>query len=135
MRGLVVAHLDSCSQCRREVATLNSALDSISAATVPVEPGPAFVDGVLSLGEQHQLLLRPAPRRAPVPVVIRRRRTLLTLSAVTCLMAILAVGAHSWVLTGLGIFFAVLEVAYLGLVMAVAHTKARDELAPASASS
>jgi LysM repeat protein len=47
-RAELVAHLDSCGRCRREVSTLVAALDSISAAVVPVEPSAGFVDRVLA---------------------------------------------------------------------------------------
>jgi LysM repeat protein len=47
-RADLVAHLDSCSRCRREVSTLAAALDSISAAVAPVQPRSGFVDRVLA---------------------------------------------------------------------------------------
>jgi LysM repeat protein len=47
-RADLVAHLDSCGRCRREVSTLAAALDSISAAVAPVQPRGGFVDRVLA---------------------------------------------------------------------------------------
>jgi hypothetical protein len=144
-RAEMVAHLGGCSPCRRDVDALNAALDSISAVTVPVPPSPGFVESVLAAAEStlapaavpalvNPALVSPARPRVtgvqrPVAVVMRRRRTLLGLSGATLLLAAIALGSASWAVSALAIFFAVLEVAYIGLVVALTHTKARDELA------
>jgi LysM repeat protein/anti-sigma factor ChrR (cupin superfamily) len=132
-RAEMVAHLQACSPCRREVAGLNAALDSMSVVTRPVEPGPGFVDSVLAAAEAT---LAPAPATArvtrigpPVTVVMRRRRTLLGLTGATFLLAAVAAGSASWAVSSLAIASAVLLVTYLGLVIAVTHTQAREELA------
>ncbi len=162
-RAQVVAHIEGCRGCSREVAALNATLDALSAATLPVEPRYGFVEGVLAAAERDPALaaltsaearwvpeaagagwvaapgvpdhpVRAAsgrPRREarrPVAVVMRRRRTLLGLTGLTILLAVLAAGSGSWVFAGSAIAFAVLDVAYLGLVMAVTHLKAREEL-------
>src|SRR5438270_1127372 len=138
-RAEVVAHLDSCPACRREVAGLNAILDSISAATAPVAPGPGFVQAVLARADADPTLgAAPAALdgagewsagRLPVTVVMRRRRTLLSLTAAALLLVIAAVGSGSWLLYGLAVAAALLDAAYLSLVIAVTHTRARAELA------
>jgi hypothetical protein len=137
-RATMVAHLEGCGGCRREVADLNAALDSVSVLTAPVEPHPGFVDRVLAAADRDPALApaRPvtvlvgasAPGRRPVAVVMRRRRTLLGLSGITALLAVIALGSGSWAVAALAIFSAVLEAAYLSLIIAVTHLKARDEL-------
>ncbi|MDE3206469.1 MAG: hypothetical protein KGQ66_19860 [Acidobacteriota bacterium] len=164
-RAALVAHIEVCRGCRREVAALNATLDALSAATVPVEPGYGFVERVLDAAERDPALAaltssgagwvpevagagwapgtgpsavpvgagagrRPhRGARRPVAAVMRRRQTLLSLTAVTILLAVLASGSGSWWFAGPAIAGAVLDVAYLGLVMAVTHLKAREELA------
>jgi LysM repeat protein len=54
-RAEMVAHLDACASCRREVATLAAALDSISAATVPMAPRAGFVERVLAAADAADL--------------------------------------------------------------------------------
>lgn len=150
-RSRMVAHIETCGGCRREVAALNAALDAVSAVTAPVEPGLGFVDRVLAAADRDPALAllgrlearaEPAaalvevaalPARRPVAVVMRRRRTLLGLTGLTALLAVVAMGSGSWVPAGLAIFSAALEVAYLSLVIAVTHLKARAELAPVPA--
>ena len=152
-RAAMVTHLDTCPTCRREVTTLAEALDAISGATVPMEPSPGFVERVLAAGEpiiaSTPLPGRPettsaladvvplrrrgaggaaAPYRPPVAVVMRRRRTLLCLSAATAALSLMAVGIHTWVLPALAILSAMLDVAYLGLVIRVTHTRARYDI-------
>ncbi len=119
---------------------MNSTVDSVSAVAAPVEPGSGFIDRVLAAADRDPALaslgLRPAARsavparpvRRPVAVVMRRRRTLLGLTGLTALAAVAAIGSGSWVLAGLAILFAGLDVAYLTLVIAMTHLKARDEL-------
>jgi LysM repeat protein len=131
VRARMVSHLDSCSPCRREVAALNTAVDVISASTTPVEPSPGFVGRVLASAEEHYLTPPLAAPSRPVPVVVRRRRTLLSLSAVTAALAVAGVEAHSLTLSVLAAFAAALALAYLGLIVAVTRTKARSELATA----
>ncbi|HET6965334.1 MAG TPA: LysM peptidoglycan-binding domain-containing protein [Acidimicrobiales bacterium] len=163
-RAAMVTHLDSCGVCRREVAALAEALDSLSLATPPMAPSPGFVDRVLAAagpitaprwaeeegleplsistvdeGAPAPYLYRPAARpvaerpvaERPVAVVMRRRRTLLALTAATAGLSLMAVGFDAWPLMGLAIAAAVLEVAYLGLVIRITHTKARDEMVEA----
>lgn len=65
------------------------------------------------------------------PVVIRRRRTILALTAATALFSVMGVGFGSWAMLVLAIAGAVLEVAYVALVISVTHTRARYEMASA----
>jgi LysM repeat protein len=142
-RADVVAHLDTCGSCRREVATLATALDSINAATVPVAPSAGFVDRVLAAADAAHLTADPSPgpdlarpdrsdppaRPRPVTVVLRRRRTLAALTAVAAVLGLLGLAAQTWLLLGPAVAVAALDVAYLALVIAITHTKARDDMA------
>ena len=150
-RTRVLSHLDGCAACRREVSALAETLDSISAAVAPVEPSPGFVERVLAAadpllagepataGEQvlwtHTGSLSRSeagarPRR-PVAVVMRRRRTVLALTAVTAAFTLMAVGLYSAVLVALAGLSAGLEIAYLFLVIRVTHTRARYDISSA----
>lgn len=160
-RAQMLVHLESCPTCRREVSTLAEALDSISAAVVPLAPSAGFVERVLAAagpavdvthaGASAPAPLPPSPRaatasasapavtavveggavRRPVAVVMRRRRTLLSLTAATAALSLMAVGLNSWTLIALAVASAVLEVSYLALVIRVTHTKARFDMASA----
>jgi hypothetical protein len=138
MRAEMVAHLDTCGSCRREVSALTTVVDSISAITVPVDPSPGFVNAVLDAAAAADpgwgpVKVSEKPARVtcvqrPVAVVARRRRTVLALTGVTLLFAVLAAGSAGWALSGLAIFAAIVEVTYLGMVVAITHSKARAEL-------
>jgi hypothetical protein len=131
----MVAHLDSCSSCRRQVADLATTLDSITAATVPVTPRAGFVDRVLIAADAAGLTTDAAPSAAPQPVrsrpmtvLLRRRRTLAVLTGTTAVLALLGLAFDTWILLGLALATAALDVAYLALVIAVAYGNARHDL-------
>ncbi len=60
LRPRMVAHLESCGPCRRQVTTLAATLDSISATTEPMEPSAGFVQRVLAAADA-------APREEAAP--------------------------------------------------------------------
>ena len=138
-RADMVAHLDSCGSCRREVVTLAAALDSISAVTVPMAPSAGFVDRVLAAADAADLTagLSAAPdagrvhrpKFAPVTVVLRRRRTLAALTGAAAVLALLGLAFHTWLLLGPAVAAAALDAAYLALVITITHTKARADMA------
>jgi LysM repeat protein len=160
-RAEIVAHLDTCVLCRREVSTLTAALDSLSAATRPVAPAEGFVDRVLAAAGPGLMrapagapvaapavqpvipssvpagagafeLSGPDPaRRRPVAVVLRRRRTLAVLTGLTTVFSLGGLAYHSWALLVPALVVAALEVTYLALVMSITRARARDELTTA----
>jgi LysM repeat protein len=139
-RADVVAHLDSCGSCRRQVADLATTLDSITAATVPVTPRAGFVDRVLTAADAAGLTADPVPsaltagslyhsvRTRPMTVLLRRRRTVAVLTGTTAVLALLGMAFDTWILLGPAIVAAALDVAYLALIIAVAYGNARHDL-------
>ena len=151
LRADAVAHLDSCGPCRREVAALAATVDSISAATVPVSPSAGFVDRVLAAADAAGLTGAPTPAvgaeplavgaeplavgaepltagQRPVTVVLRRRRTVATLTGAAAVLAVLGLAFQTWLLLGFAVVAGTLDLAYLSLVFRVAHTRARDDV-------
>lgn len=141
----LVEALDAISATVRPIAPSAGFVDRVLAAAEPfVPPEPLPVTEPASVPDPHfipYLLTWPAvsagrseagarPRR-PVAVVMRRRRTLLTLTAATAAFALMAVGLNSWVLLGLAVSCAVLQASYLALVIRVTHTKARYDMSSA----
>jgi LysM repeat protein len=134
-RADMVAHLDSCSSCRRQVAGLATTLDSITAATVPVAPRTGFVDRVLTAADIAGLTTDPVGAQAdrpvrsrPMTVLLRRRRTLAILTGTAAVLALLGMAFDTWILLGPAVAVAALDVAYLTLVVAVAYGNARHDL-------
>jgi LysM repeat protein len=147
-RAAMVAHLDGCAACRRDVAALATALDSISAAVTPMKPSPGFVERVLHAADkatdiaasriQEDPVTLTIPDREvrryggadrPVAVVMRRRRTLFVLTGSTLMLTLLAFAFQAWMVYALAICAAVVAVIYLGLVISITHTKAREDIA------
>jgi anti-sigma-K factor RskA len=107
-----VSHLDGCEDCRREVADLQMAVDTLPLATEQIAPPPDLKDRIMAVVSSEAQLLQAAGARADEPETAaaaqapteRRgwwRRTLLSLRplpAIGLATAVLAVGVVAGVL-------------------------------------
>jgi len=106
-----VSHLDTCEECRREIADLQMAVDTLPLAAEQVAPPPELKDRIMAVVGSEAELLQAAGARADEPQVAapaqapaRRgwwRRTLLSLRplpAIGLATAVLAVGVIAGVL-------------------------------------
>jgi anti-sigma factor RsiW len=73
VRARMVAHLDACPACRREVASLAATLDRMTAATGPVPPSREFVARVLTAAGATEETPAPVGRPSRRRPTIRRR--------------------------------------------------------------
>jgi anti-sigma-K factor RskA len=110
-----VSHLDSCEACRREIADLQMAVDTLPLATEQIAPPPELKDRIMAVVRSESELLQAAGSRAdeaaPAPAQAPRerqgwwRRTLLSLRplpAVGLATAVLAVGVVAGVIVTSG---------------------------------
>jgi anti-sigma-K factor RskA len=107
-----VSHLDGCEDCRREVADLQMAVDTLPLATEQIAPAPELKDRIMAIVRSEAELLQAAGARADEPDAAaaqaappeRRgwwKRTLLSLRplpAIGLATAVLAVGVVAGVL-------------------------------------
>jgi anti-sigma-K factor RskA len=108
-----VSHLDSCEDCRREIADLQMAVDTLPLAAEQVAPPPELKDRIMAVVRSEAELLQAAGARADEPQAAapaqaapseRRswwKRTLLSLRplpAIGLATAVLAVGVIAGVL-------------------------------------
>ena len=100
------AHLATCAECRREVADLQVAADTLPLAAVQVDPPPELRDRIMTIVRSEAELLAAAgePAAAPAAKAPRRRRWALSLrplSAAIAASALVAAGVIGGiVLTG-----------------------------------
>jgi anti-sigma-K factor RskA len=99
------AHLATCEQCRRDVADLQIAADTLPLAAVQVAPPPELRDRIMAVVRSEAELLGAADARADEPVAApaerrKRRRwwALRPLPAVGLATAVLAVAVVAGVL-------------------------------------
>ncbi len=97
------AHLATCEQCRRDVADLQVAADTLPLAAVQVAPPPELRDRIMAVVRSEAELLGAAEARAdePAPAERRERRrwwALRPLPAVGLATAVLAVAVVAGVL-------------------------------------
>jgi anti-sigma-K factor RskA len=113
-----VSHLDGCEDCRREVADLQMAVDTLPLATEQIAPPPELKDRIMAVVHSEAELLQAAGARADEPEAAtaapaappaeRRswwKRTLLSLRplpAIGLATAVLAVGVVAGVLVTSG---------------------------------
>jgi anti-sigma-K factor RskA len=86
------AHLATCEDCRREVAELQVAADTLPLAAVQVSPPPELRDRIMTIVRSEAELLGAAEARADEPAAAptgprRRRRWSLSLRPLTAAMA------------------------------------------------
>ena len=86
------AHLATCEECRREVAELQVAADTLPLAAVQVGPPPELRDRIMTIVRSEAELLGAAEARADEPAAAptgprRRRRWSLSLRPLTAAMA------------------------------------------------
>lgn len=105
-----ISHLDGCEDCRREIADLQMAVDTLPLATEQIAPRPELKDRIMAVVRSESELLQAAGARADEPQTAgavppeRRswwRRTLLSLRplpAIGLATAVLAVGVVAGVL-------------------------------------
>lgn len=86
-RAALIRHLESCSGCRHETASLAAALDAISTIVPPLEPSPDFVDRVVDGLTSPPGNADPPPKPPPIPRR-HRRRTVCTVTL--ALLAVIA---------------------------------------------
>jgi anti-sigma-K factor RskA len=93
------AHLATCADCRREVADLQGAADTLPLATVQVDPPPELRDRIMTIVRSEAELLSAADARAGEPAEAaaarapRRRRWSLSLRPLPAAMAATALVA------------------------------------------
>jgi anti-sigma-K factor RskA len=85
-------HLATCEECRREVAELQVAADTLPLAAVQVSPPPELRDRIMTIVRSEAELLGAAEARADEPAAAptgprRRRRWSLSLRPLTAAMA------------------------------------------------
>jgi anti-sigma-K factor RskA len=85
-------HLATCEECRREVADLQVAADTLPLAAVQVSPPPELRDRIMTIVRSEAELLGAAEARADEPAAAptgprRRRRWSLSLRPLTAAMA------------------------------------------------
>jgi anti-sigma-K factor RskA len=103
-----VSHLEGCDECRREVAELKMAADTLPLAADPVAPPPELKDRIMAVVQAEAELLGAAGARADEPETAkpseregwwkRRLVSLRPLPAVGLATAVLAVGVVAGVL-------------------------------------
>ena len=88
------AHLATCADCRREVADLQVAADTLPLAAVQVDPPPELRDRIMTIVRSEAELLAAAEERADEPAAApaakaprRRRRWALSLRPLPAAMA------------------------------------------------
>jgi anti-sigma-K factor RskA len=84
------AHLATCAECRREVANLQVAADTLPLAAVQVDPPPELRDRIMTIVRSEAELLAAAagePAAAPTAKAPRRRRRALSLRPLPAAMA------------------------------------------------
>ena len=93
-------HLATCAECRREVADLQVAADTLPLAAVQVDPPPELRDRIMTIVRSEAELLSAADARAEEPAVAaaaqaprRRRRWSLSLRPLPAAMAATALVA------------------------------------------
>ena len=104
------AHLTTCEECRRDVAELQVAADTLPLAAVQVAPPPELRDRIMATVRSEAELLGAAGARADEPVPARaakaprrtRRWSLRPLPAVGLATAVLAVAVVAGVLVAGG---------------------------------
>ncbi len=96
------AHLETCEECRREVADLQVAADALPLAAVQVAPPPELKDRLMTVVRSEAELLQAAeaPARAAAPRREKRRRWwgLRPLPAIGLATAVLALAVVAGVL-------------------------------------
>jgi anti-sigma-K factor RskA len=97
------AHLETCEECRREVADLQVAADALPLAAVQLAPPPELKDRIMTVVRSESELLQaaeaPAREAAPRPRETRRRWWgLRPLPAIGLATAVLAVAVVAGVL-------------------------------------
>jgi anti-sigma-K factor RskA len=68
------AHVESCAECREEIAFLRVATDAIPASVAQHDAPPALRDRIMTIVESEAELLRAAGPEADRPAVAGRRR-------------------------------------------------------------
>ncbi len=83
------AHLATCAECRREVADLQVAADTLPLAAVQIDPPPELRDRIMTIVRSEAELLAAArePAAAPAAKAPRRRRWALSLRPLPAAMA------------------------------------------------
>jgi anti-sigma-K factor RskA len=96
------AHLETCEECRHEVADLQVAADALPLAAVQLAPPPDLKDRIMTVVRSESELLQAAdaPARQAAPVREKRRRWsgLRPLPAIGLATAVLAVAVVAGVL-------------------------------------
>jgi anti-sigma factor RsiW len=83
------AHLETCEQCRQELASFWETTEALAVAASGPAPSPALRERILTD-------VRAEPPRNVVPLEPRRRRTAPALAAVAAIAAVVALGIGLW---------------------------------------